>query len=335
MTRKNFKGLLAALGMLFLILDAKTAIAGASEGVILCMRSVIPSLFPFFLLSILLTGAMTGTRIPIMAPVARFCGIPAGGESLLLTGLLGGYPVGAQAVAQCWKAGNLSRRDAGRLLGFCSNAGPSFLFGIIGMQFSNMRTVWTLWFIHILSALAVGALLPGKSRDQVRLQPGQSPTVSDAFQRSLKITGAVCGWVILFRAVLGILSRWCLWLLPDWGQVLTAGLLELTNGCCDLSRIPAEELRFTVCTILLSLGGLCVAMQTLSVTGSLGLGLYIPGKLLQCGISFILAQLALPFLFGARFSLLPVLGAGVLVIGSLVILGKYEKRGSIPALVGV
>ena len=39
----------AALGMLVLILDSKTALAGAREGIDLCIRTVIPSLFPFFL----------------------------------------------------------------------------------------------------------------------------------------------------------------------------------------------------------------------------------------------------------------------------------------------
>ena len=40
-------GLTGAAGMLVLILDAKTALAGAKEGIQLCLYTVIPSLFPF------------------------------------------------------------------------------------------------------------------------------------------------------------------------------------------------------------------------------------------------------------------------------------------------
>ena len=41
-----------SLGMLALILDGRTAIEGARQGIGLCLRTVIPSLFPFFVLSI-------------------------------------------------------------------------------------------------------------------------------------------------------------------------------------------------------------------------------------------------------------------------------------------
>lgn len=41
------KGLPVALGMLLLVLDSKTALLGAKEGVMLCLSSVIPALLPF------------------------------------------------------------------------------------------------------------------------------------------------------------------------------------------------------------------------------------------------------------------------------------------------
>ena len=46
--------------MLALILDGRTAIDGARQGIELCLRTVIPSLFPFFVLSILLTSSLLG-----------------------------------------------------------------------------------------------------------------------------------------------------------------------------------------------------------------------------------------------------------------------------------
>ncbi len=337
MKGRAWTGLLTSVGMIFLILDAKTAIGGAMDGVSLCLRSVVPSLFPFFLLSILLTGTFAGISIPILSPVGRLCGIPSGGEALLLTGLLGGYPTGAQGVAQAYEAGNLRHEDACRLLGFCSNAGPAFLFGIIGTKFSDIRTVWFLWIIHILSALTVGAILPGKRESHARLQPGQQITIPQAMHKSIKITATVCGWVILFRVLLVILSRWIFWLIPDWLQVALSGILELTNGCCDLSRIPQEPLRYLVCNVILALGGLCVLMQTASVTGPLGLGWYIPGKLLQGCFSFIFAWVTIPILFGdtqASSNWIPITVGFVAVCG-IILLQKIKNKSSIPAALGV
>ena len=86
MRNKSFSKLfLLCAGLLILILDASTAIKGVREGIDLCIRTVIPALFPFFVLSPMLTGAVTGVRIPAL----RFLGCPEGAESIYLIGLLG------------------------------------------------------------------------------------------------------------------------------------------------------------------------------------------------------------------------------------------------------
>ncbi len=324
MKRRLTVGLFAALGMLLLILDAKTAIAGASEGVLLCIRAVVPSLFPFFLLSILLTGSLAGTKIPVLSPLGRLCGIPSGAESLFLTGFLGGYPTGAQSIAQAYRAGSLSRQDARRMLGFCSNAGPAFLFGIVGPSLE--KGVWALWGIHILSALLVGILLPGRQNNKAVCAPSPPVTLADAFQRSLRITASVCGWVILFRVVIHVLARWFLWLVPADIQVILTGLLELTNGCCDLGRISSQADRFIAASFLLSGGGLCVLMQTVSVTKGVGLGMYFPGKCLQMLLSFGLSSLIAPYLFpGEGMALSPVIPF-ILAFLTVILLRLTEKR---------
>ena len=48
--KQLWTGIAASMGMLVLILDGKTALEGARQGIELCLRTVVPSLFPFFLL---------------------------------------------------------------------------------------------------------------------------------------------------------------------------------------------------------------------------------------------------------------------------------------------
>lgn len=337
MTRRRelCTGIGAAVGMLLLILDAKTAFQGASEGIQLCISSVIPSLFPFFILSIFLTGILAGRSFAILRPLGKLCGLPVGGEALMLIGLIGGYPAGAQSIAQAYRSGSLSKEDAHRMLGFCSNAGPAFIFGILGQQFSPHPASWLLWLIHMISAAVTGALLPGRSHRRLRCQDGQPVTLYTALERSLKTMASVCGWVILFRVILAFLGRWFLWLLPQTGQTVAAGLLELTNGCLRLRNVKNEGLRFILASGFLACGGLCVTMQTVSVTGSLGLGRYLPGKLVQTLVSILLAALTQRLLFPAEMRyppqvlwLLPVgLIAGILIF--------LRKTSSNPAAVGV
>ncbi len=336
MKRRLWTGLLAGFGLLVLILDAKTALLGAAEGIELCMKAVIPSLFPFFILSILLTGTLTGQNIRIFAPIGRLCGMPKGSESLLNVGLLGGYPTGAQAVLQAFSTGQISKKDAMRLLGFCSNAGPAFLFGMAGAKFPSPMFAWALWGIHILSAIAVGALLPGKNRSNVRIPPPQPITLSSALERSVKIMASVCGWVLLFRVIIAFMDRWFLWLLPVWLKTVLIGALELSNGCCELDLIEDVSLRFVACSGMLGLGGLCVAMQTISVTRELGVGMYFPGKVLQCLLSVFLSAAFLVLTGFKSAETIPVLfvSGGIFVIILLMVM-KKKKKSSIIMPIGV
>lgn len=297
--RNMILALLPALAMAVLILDAKTALAGAQSGLELCIRVVVPSLFPFLFLSVMVTGSLMGRNIPMLRPLGMLCRIPKGAESLLAVGLLGGYPVGAQSIAQAYKDGVLTEEDARRMLGFCSNAGPSFIFGMLAGVL-DPAVLWVLWGIHILSALLTGMLLPGGSNKPVNVSHASGLSPADSLERSLKVIATICGWVIVFRVLLTFLQRWLLWLLPIEAEIAISGLLELTNGCCRLQLADTEGLRFILATMLLGFGGICVCLQTISVTKGLGTGLYFPGKLIQTGISLVLSLLAQTMLFPAQ-----------------------------------
>ncbi len=101
--------------------------------------------------------------------------------------------------------------------------------------------------------------------------------------------GTVCGWIILFRVLIAFLDRWFLWLLPQTVRVMLVGLLELSNGCCDLVTITDVNTRFILCSGLLAAGGICVAAQTASVTPGMSVRYYYSGKLMQVLVSVALS----------------------------------------------
>lgn len=326
-------GICAILGMLVLILDGKTALSGAAEGLELCLKTVIPALFPFFILSILLTSSLSGTEFMLLRPLGRLFRIPRGCETILLSAFLGGYPVGAQAVASALEGGQLRREQANRMLTFCSNAGPSFLFGILAPQFSARRYAWLLWGVHILSALAVSFVFPAKDAASTTPTPHKNWNMAQVMKKAVHVMASVCGWVILFRVLLRFLDRWFLWMLPLPAHVLVTGLLELTNGCCSLSQVSSEGLRFVIGALMVSFGGICVTMQTFSVSEGLNMRFYIIGKILQTLFSLLLAALCQGFFPGeARFFLptwLLCLNVGAMILISLSI---RKKTVAIPGI---
>lgn len=282
----------SSAGILILILDGQTALAGGAAGLELCLKTVIPSLFPFLFLCSMLTGALWGQPVPWLRPLATALGIPEGGESLLVAGILGGYPAGAQAIGETFRNGLLSREDAEHLLSFCSNAGPAFLFGITARQFPELSMVWALWAIQLLSAMAVGMWHRQKTISRVNLLSA-SPSVYRCLIQTVRTMAVICGWIMLFQILLRFLSRWFLWHLSQEMQVLVTGLLELSSGCCSLPRIESIHQRFLVCSLMLSFGGLCVTMQTASVIDGLSIGIYLRGKLMQTCAALFLSGLYL------------------------------------------
>lgn len=265
----------------YALLDAQTVVKGATEGLQLAMSVIIPSLLPFIFLSLLSSQGISGRSLSLVKPIERLCGMPAGSGSLLLLGVCGGYPVGGQCVANAYEQGFLSKQDAERLLGFCNNAGPSFIFGMVGGILKDMKLCWFLWLAQILSAVIVGAILPGKSRSSCRLDNGKAVSISEGLEKSLVICGKICGWVILFRSLISVLeARIFMFLPPIWKSAI-AGILELSNGCIRIGTIDSPFLAFLLSGAMLTFGGICVLLQTKSVIKELSVKQYFVGKLLQ------------------------------------------------------
>lgn len=268
----------------YALLDAQTVVSGAVEGIRLAVFVVVPSLFPFIFLSVLSNYNISGRKMPLMQPVERLCGMPSGSGSLLLLGLCGGYPVGAQCVASAYEQGAISKKDAERLLGFCNNAGPSFIFGMIGGILRDIRLCWLLWLGQILSSIIVGIILPCKSQERCRLKSERRLSITDGLENTIQICSKIAGWVILFRTLLCVADKWFLSRQSALWNAGVAGALELSNGCLRLQNIGTTLPSFLLCGAMLGFGGFCVHLQTRSVAKGLSMKYYFVGKVLQTSV---------------------------------------------------
>ena len=87
---RNFRISIWIFGLLLLILDTKTAKSSTYEGIELCLRVIIPSLFPFFFITSYLNTALLGISVPGLNRIMKWVHFPSGGDSLLVLGLIGG-----------------------------------------------------------------------------------------------------------------------------------------------------------------------------------------------------------------------------------------------------
>ena len=279
---------LAVLGMIILVLDTRTAVKGASEGIASCISTVIPSLLPFIFLSCWLNGPAAGVGYRIPYGIAKIVGVPEGAGTILISAVLGGYPAGAQAVRAAYDNGCIRKTDAERILAYCNNAGPAFIFGITGHLFSHPFAPWLLWSIHIISAFMVslifrprgesvcGDLIPAKHSGDMALY-------------TARIMCTICVWVIIFRVLMAYLDVWIGTWMPTSVRAVLVGALELVNGCCSLPRVTDARIRFVILSGMLAFGGVCVTMQTISVLKGLSIRCYLKGKMMQTVFSIVLS----------------------------------------------
>lgn len=258
---------LAVAGMLCLIFDSRCAAESVRKSMELCIITVIPSLFPLFVLSGLVVSGLTGTSVPLLN---RLLNLPRGGESIFLLGAVGGFPMGAQCISQACEQGSLSRENAARMLGFCNNCGPAFLFGILGNLFSDSSAPLALLIIQLECACLIAMLWPGTSGDAGQMAKGTISLVQ-AVNQAVRSMVSVCAWIILAGVLLGFLERWLFPILPGLASVLLTGVMELTNGCMALKNISDEGLRFRLCCGFVCFGGISVLLQIQGLTAPKGI----------------------------------------------------------------
>ena len=293
---RYFKSAAAIIVFAALILDTDTAKEGVRSGMQVCMQSAVPSLLPFLMITKYLSGNLYGMHIPLLAGIGTLCGIPKGLESILGVSLVGGYPVGAQIIADAWGKHYIDRKTAQRMLGFCNNAGPAFIFGICAGLFSVPGIGWLIFIIQLLSAILCGIILPGKNVVVRKIVPEGSASFVSNMNSAIRSMAGICGWMICFRVVLSYIERYFA-IENETIKAILYGVFELVNGTMATREISSEAIRFVVLNGILSFGGLCVWMQTAAASKGLPLKSFCLSKLFQSVICMILATIVWSILF--------------------------------------
>ena len=303
-----------------LLLYPVPAIEAVREAMRLCWDTIIPSLFPFLVISSLLTDLLPQRTLrrylsPLTQPLFRLSGSSA---AVLALGFTGGYPVGVRTTTALYKNGSLNRSEAEHLLSFSNNSGPGFLLGVVGIGvFESTAVGLWLYAIHIASALFIGILFGFHRKDAPNCPaPIYCRNISKNFPTMFTeaITGSflailnICAFVFFFMialrmlsftGILHVLSSSAAFLLAPFGMTeylataLIAGILELSTGSACLHGIALTPGTAALASFLLGWGGFSVHCQSLTfiLETDLSCKSYFIGKLLQAIVSSILAFL--------------------------------------------
>ena len=322
--KARYRDVLLGVGLLWatlaLVLWPDQAMGAVRDGLKLCGNVILPSLFPFFVLSSLVVELGMSRYLgrllePVMAPLFRVNGNCA---SALALGFIGGYPVGARTAIQIYENGQCSRTEAERMLAFCNNSGPAFILGVVGAGvFGSGAAGLLLYLTHLLASLMVGVLFrfyrPGEGPQTGRVRRAQFQAASFSRAFTASVTGAlqstlnICAFILFFTVFLRILAyagilktlggALSALLAPlgmdqTWAERLLTGLVEVSSGVSSLTD-GALSGRLSMAAFMLGWAGVSVHCQVLAFLGDSGLSVhtYVTGKLLHGAFSAVLARL--------------------------------------------
>ncbi len=299
MDRRFLPAALAVLALCCLLRFPDTVTETALESMSVCVRRIVPLLFPYTVLSSLVVRR--GWPIPMSGTLAALFRLPPTAGPVLVSGLISGFPVGAEGAAELLRTGWISRMDAARLTAVSSAVSPAFLIGAVGGTWGCPSFGWFLFGLTIAALLVFSRLSArsvsnhaGGGKGEIPLRSAPPLPFSAEFGRSVSLAGnsclAVTASVTFFRICAAAAGR----LFPP-GEPVFALFFEFSSAVSHGAALGGiEGAAFAGAAV--GLGGLSVLSQIAARCAEPG----IPLKLYLCSrlwLAFVLSAGAAGFAF--------------------------------------
>lgn len=275
-----------------LIAFPKRAAEGAYNGIVNCLEIIIPSLFPFMVLSVFLTqsGLFENVFYIPSRLISRLIGINQKYCSLFLLSMIGGYHSAAKSACLLYKKGEISAENALYLLCFATNAGPAFLISAVGSgMFLSTSLGVILYLSGLLSSFTLMVFYSSKIKEnKINLKYKSKEKISVCFVKSVKEScttmSAMCAFIILFSVFIT--------LLPNFSekhfslQTIIYGFAEVTAGCSAAAR-EISLISVLSAAATCGWGGLCVIFQIYAIFSEvkIKMGRFVYSRLLHSAFS--------------------------------------------------
>ena len=284
----------------------QTVFTGASYGLVLWFRHVLPTLLPYMILInvLICTPALHWICRITSTFLCPLLGTSYYGTFAVLTGFLCGYPMGAKTTSDLLNVNKISRSDASYLLSFCHNISPAFILSYVVAQNMKERNLCIPFFLILtFTPLMLSFIfrlfyrLPESSCSFPQVTPGSfsnpSESISDNFLdrcilNAFESVTKVGGYMMMFSVLIQLLAS----VLPNTiFSLLLYSSLEISTGIRLLfsSALYTTE-KIILCAFLTSFGGWCCIAQTYSMISSSQLPIlpYITAKLVTALVTSLL-----------------------------------------------
>lgn len=319
---KTLKKSAAVVGIILLIFAIiampKIAVSAAIEGFTVWFLYVLPSLFPFFFLSGLLSGfdvieKLCGKLSSFtqktfgLSPIALYAGVMS---------YVSGYPIGAKITENLYKEQLISPEETLPCALLSSTSGMVFIIGTTGgILLGNSLYGVIIYLCHVFGAIITAIIFKPKVKTRsfcsdISYRKVDKTLFELMFDSVISIL-CVGGYIALFYVLYEVLSNLKI-LFPiekslsfilspignDLGKDILSGIFECTQGIKKVSAsLKNKKAAAIIACGLLSFGGLSINMQNLSFLSKTNVKAksYLFGKIIHFAVSTFLISLV--FLF--------------------------------------
>lgn len=277
------------------------------DGICLWAECVLPSLFPFMVITLLLIkmGAAQKAAKPF-AKLSKKFKLPSAAFPLFFMSVCSGYPAGSRILSEYHDGGLISKDETKKLAPLCSTCGPLFALGTVGAKAfgGNGAGVKLLCaaLISVIGSSLIYCLISKKRGDGETLKtfkPNGGDALYSAFYGGVIASLVAGGFICFFYTLSKVLADFNIFmplqlaLAPLLGREiaggLCTGLCEATGGCFALAR-SGGFFALPLAGFLITFGGASIILQQMCYLGKCGVKawFFIAFKLLQGVICFAL-----------------------------------------------
>lgn len=266
--------------------------------------NLLPSLFPFFVMSDLLLayGFVDIISFFLGAIMTKWFYLPKDAAFAFFVSLFSGFPSGSKYVNDLLNAKKISIEDANYLIMFTHFANPFFIVTTIGLfLLSNVKAGYIILISHILSNIIVAFIFRKKKvilnndnnyKKAFYLSSPDKPFITiltNSIFKSFKTLVNMLGIIMIFLMITTIIKK----IIPVRGITngLLSGFLEMTQGVKYISSLDISlPIKASILSAIVSFSGLSVHFQVKSIIDETDIKYsnFLKARVVQSFISFFL-----------------------------------------------
>lgn len=249
---------------------------------------VLPVLFPFFVFTRIIVNLSEFKTNKMDKFFNNIYRLPKFGFKIFLLSVISGYPMGAKLICTLNEQGIIQKKEAEKMMSFCSVSGPMFIIGTVGVNiFLSYKAGLIILVANIIAALINGLIYrkdkyvekevsySGKKNDNIL-----SSSVYDATLSILM----VCAYIVISFLIIDVLIN--LHVIDNLSNAICTifncpqnfdtikssiiGIFEITRGIIELNNVNISlTLKIIIASGLIGFGGISILLQSLSFLNQL------------------------------------------------------------------